>query len=97
MRHTHTHTHTGTIYGDPLPRKEEDNVKLIIDEVFKKFKPMVQPSRYRVTCTHLGGRYAGTDLRVVVEIRIQTGDDYEMYEDYNHEVCLAVHSIYIHL
>ena len=79
------------MYGDPLPRKEEDNLKLVIDDVFKKFKPMVHPQRYRVSCTPLGGGggYRG-EPRVVVEIRVQAGDDYEMYEDQNHEVCVSV-------
>ena len=89
IRHLLHCVYVGTVYGDPLPRKQEDNMKLVIDEIFKKFRPMVPPQRYRVTCTHLGGRYHGSDQRVVVEIRVQAGVDFEMYEDYNHEVGVA--------
>ena len=82
---------SGTVYGEPLPRKQEDIIKLVIDEVFKKFRPMVQPQRYRVTCTPLSDRYRMNECpKLVVEIRVQAGDDYEMYEDYNHEVCVVV-------
>ena len=83
----------GTVYGEPLPRKQEDNLKLVIDEVFKKFRPMVEPQRYRVTCTHVVARWcsgASSD-RTVVEVRVQAGDNFEMYEDYNHEVGFCVH------
>ena len=63
-------------------------MKLVIDDVFKRFRPMVEPQRYRVTCTHLSRHYWTTDTsRNVVEIRVQAGDDHEMYEDIFHEVC----------
>ena len=75
------------MYGAEISRKEEDNLKLIIDEVFKKFRPIVEPQNYRVTFTPLrqGSEW---NARVVLEIRVQAGDQYEMYEDYNHEVCI---------
>ena len=83
----------GTIYGDWVNRKEEDNIKLIIDTVFKRFRPMVEPQNYRVTFTPVCGwrsRDAGDTGRVLLELRIRPGDPFEMYEDCDHEVsCIA--------
>ena len=82
---------SGTVYGDPLDRKAEDNLKLIIDDIFKKFRPMVEPQNYRVTFTPVSGWYsAGYKKKVIVELRIQAGDPHEMYEDFNHEVHVHV-------
>ncbi|CAI8029105.1 Schlafen-like protein 1 [Geodia barretti] len=79
----------GTVYGESLPRWEEDKMKLVIDDVFKRFRPMVEPQRYRVTCTHVSRRYWTPDTsRTVVEIRVQAGDDHEMYEDIYHKTYL---------
>lgn len=70
-----------------MNRKEEDNIKLVIDNVFKRFRPIVEPKQYRVTFTTLKERYGTFEGRkVVIEIRIQAGDQFEMYEDLNHEV-----------
>ena len=66
-------------------------MKLVIDDVFKRFRPMVEPQRYRVTCTHVSRRYWTPDTsRTVVEIRVQAGDDHEMYEDIYHKVCACI-------
>ena len=52
---------------------------------------MVEPQRYRVTCNRLFDPYLDPDMvRMVVEIRVQAGNDYEMYEDVNHEVCVVL-------
>ena len=63
-------------------------MKLVIDDIFKRFRPMVQPQRTRVTCTHVFRRYCNIQHRTVVEIRVQAGDNYEMYDDHYHEVCM---------
>ena len=87
MHSVHTCCFAGTVYGSEISRKEEDNLKLIIDDVFKKFRPIVEPQNYRVTFTHLR-QWSEWNARVVLEIRVQAGDQYEMHEDYNHEVCI---------
>ena len=87
---THTCIISGAVYGESLPRKHEDDLKLVIDEVFKKFRPMVEPQRYRVSCTPVRGYYNEQQEMKVVEIRIQAGTDFEMYEDYDHEVGVCV-------
>ena len=74
-------SHKGSIYGNKIKRKEEDNLKLVIDNVFKKFHPMVDPHTYRVTFTPVA-RYLDV---MVLEIRIQPGD-HAMYEDIYHQV-----------
>ena len=76
---------TGAIYGCEMSRKEEDNVKLTIDNVFKKFEPMVEPESYRLTFTPVESR--GLNLRII-EIRVNRGDPCEMFEDMFHEVRL---------
>ena len=91
---------TGVIYGDVITRKEEDNLKLIIDEIFKKMNPHVQTDTYRVTFTPVvgssfGRRYGGygvmgaTKLQVL-EIRVAPGDPFSLYEDQSHEVIDAI-------
>lgn len=74
----------GTVYGDRIRRKEEDKIKLMIDEVFKRFRPIVKTSQYRVTFTPVDSRHE-SDL-AVVEIRVQPGSHGELYENFNHEV-----------
>lgn len=39
--------HLGKIYGEAISRKEEDNLRCIIDEILKRMHPFVSPSRYR--------------------------------------------------
>ena len=39
--------HLGKIYGEGISRKEEDNLRCIIDEILKRMHPFVSPSRYR--------------------------------------------------
>ncbi|KAL5493410.1 hypothetical protein EMCRGX_G014587 [Ephydatia muelleri] len=77
---------TGFVYGDTINRKEEDNLRLTIDETFKKFKPMVRPDMYRITFTLVKEREGSSrdDLQVV-EIRVATGDRHELYQDEFHE------------
>lgn len=78
---------SGFVYGDTINRKEEDNLRLTIDETFKKFKPMVRPDMYRITFTLVKEREGSSrdDLQVV-EIRVATGDRHELYQDEFHEV-----------
>lgn len=84
---------TGVIYGDEISRKEEDNLKLIIDEIFKKMTPHVSTDTYRVTFTPVVGgsyrrhnRYKEATKLQVLEIRVAPGDPFSLYEDQNHEV-----------
>ena len=42
-----TFSSSGTVYGDRVSRKEEDNLKLEIDRCMKHFHPFVDPSTYR--------------------------------------------------
>ena len=72
------------MYGDFISRREEDQLKLTIDDVFKKFRPMVKTSQYRVTFTPVDSCQEAH--RVVLEIRVQAGSHGELYEDMNHEV-----------
>lgn len=37
----------GKVYGEIISRKEEDNIRLIIDDTIKRFHPFVSPSNYR--------------------------------------------------
>lgn len=82
---------SGFVYGDLINRKEEDNLRLMIDEIIKKFKPMVRPDMYRVSFTPVKEIGASTpgELRVV-EIRVAAGDRYELYQDEMHQVSITV-------
>lgn len=84
---------TGVIYGDEISRKEEDNLKLIIDEIFKKMTPHVPTDTYRVTFTPVvgtsfrrGDGHKEATILQVLEIRVAPGDPFSLYEDQNHEV-----------
>ena len=84
---------TGVIYGDSISRKEEDLIRLLIDETFKKMHPHVATNGYRVTFTPvLKSSHSrcdgGKDTRKlhVLEVRIAPGDPFSLYEDLNHEV-----------
>ncbi len=75
---------SGVIYGEKITRKEEDNIRLVIDEVLKRFHPMVKPQNYRVTFTPVESRRETS--RCVVEIRLAPGETGELYEDMYREV-----------
>ena len=84
---------TGVIYGENINRKEEDNIRLVIDEIFKKMHPHVPTDGYRVTFTPVLGsayrRYDGVKevtKQQVLEVRVAPGDPFSLYEDQNHEV-----------
>ncbi len=39
---------TGRAYGIKLNRREEDNLRLMIDDFFKRIHPFVSPEKYRL-------------------------------------------------
>ena len=87
---------TGVIYGDNISRKEEDCIRLVIDETFKKMHPHVPTDSYRVTFTPVltSSRYQrdgrkDTAKPHVLEVRVAPGDPFSLYEDLNHEVSCA--------
>lgn len=76
-----------------MSRREEDNIRLLIDEIFKKMHPHVPTDGYRVTFTPvLGSAYRRRDgvkevtKLQVLEVRVARGDPFSLYEDCNHEV-----------
>ena len=88
---------TGVIYGETITRREEDNLRLVIDEIFKKMHPHVPTDKYRVTFTPVLGssfrRWDGVKeatMKLVLQIRVAAGDPFSLYEDFNHEVSLVV-------
>lgn len=88
---------TGVIYGDKINRKEEDNLRLIIDEIFKKMSPHVPTDTYRVTFTPVrdnsfNRRYNEATKLQVLEIRVAPGDPFALYEDLHHEVSFSLHN-----
>ena len=88
---------TGVIYGEEINRKEEDNLRLLIDEIFKKMSPHVPTDTYRVTFTPVRGssfnqRFNEATKLQVLEIRVAPGDPFALYEDLNHEVSFRLHT-----
>lgn len=84
---------TGVIYGESITRREEDNIKQLLDDIFKRMHPHVQTDGYRVTFTpvlgssyYRGDRIKETTKLYVLEIRVAPGDPFSLYEDYNHDV-----------
>ena len=88
---------TGVIYGEEINRKEEDNLRLLIDEIFKKMSPHVPTDTYRVTFTPVRGssfnrQHNEATKLLVLEIRVAPGNPFALYEDLNHEVSFSLYT-----
>lgn len=80
----------GVIYGNRTSRREEDNLKCMVDEAIRRTIPCVRNDQYLVKFTRVNGEqskgHAQQYARQVMEIKVAQGDPYELYEDQNHEV-----------
>ncbi|XP_019849549.1 PREDICTED: uncharacterized protein LOC109580615 isoform X2 [Amphimedon queenslandica] len=79
----------GRIYGEKINRKEEDNIRLLIDDTMKRFHPFISPSHYRINFITVKSRYNTSSApNCVLEIKVEKGDPHELYETEYHEVFL---------
>ncbi len=82
---------TGVIYGEQISRREQDMLNhTTIDETVKRIIPVVAVGMYRVTYTDVvdipDSPSKAPKRFQVLEIRVEPGRPYQLYEDQNHEV-----------
>ena len=78
---------SGTIYGERINRKEQDNLKNIIDDTVKRIIPSVRLDMYRLSFIPVDG---GPCDRVVLKISVKLGDPVKLYEDAHHNVRIVI-------
>ncbi|XP_065897914.1 uncharacterized protein [Dysidea avara] len=77
----------GTILGNRLTRKDEDNFKLAIDKIMIGFHPIVKPTMYKLTVDSVLQTTASwTGELYLILLKVNKGEKYSLYEDGDHDV-----------
>ncbi len=84
---------TGIVYGDLISRHEEDVLKCTIDECVKRTIPSLRCDQYRVKFTPVMEK-THFNQKQVLEIKVNPGDAYKLYEDQHHKVPVVILSMY---